>query len=77
MENKLRERQRKSYITMRTIYDVTMVILLLSVGVVMFFGEYMKLPMIADTDKVFRYFFGTICILYGSFRLYLVIKQDY
>lgn len=62
---------------MRTIYDITMVILLLGMAAVMFFGEYMKLSMIGDMDKIFRYFFGAICLLYGGFRLYLVTKQDY
>ena len=78
MENSYRDRQRKSYTFMRTSYDLTMVILLLGMAAVMFFGEHMKLAMfIENIDKTFRYFFGAICLLYGGFRLYLVIKQDY
>ncbi len=62
---------------MRSIYDVTMVILFIAMAAVMFFGEYMKLPMVGEWDKTFRYLFGTICLLYGAFRLYLVTKQEY
>ncbi len=77
MEKSFRERQRKNYTLMRSIYDVTMVILLLGMAVVMFFGEHLKIEIVADMDKTFRYFFGAICLLYGGFRLYLVTKQDY
>ncbi len=77
MEKSFRERQRKNYTLMRSIYDVTMVILLLGMAVVMFFGEHLKIEIVADMDKTSRYFFGAICLLYGGFRLYLVTKQDY
>mgnify|MGYP007069245099 CR=1 FL=1 len=42
MENEYRDRQRKSYIIMRVIYDLTMAILLLGMAVVMLFAEKLK-----------------------------------
>jgi hypothetical protein len=77
MDNPFRERQRKSYLRMRTIYDITMILLLLGMAVLMFFGPLMKIDFITDIDKLFRYLFGGLCVLYGGFRLYLAIKQDY
>ena len=77
MENDFREKQRKSYTLMRTTYDLSMAVLLLAMAVVMFFGDYFKIVQIIDTDKTFRYFFGGICLLYGSFRLYRGIKKEY
>lgn len=77
MDNRFRERQRKNYLRMRTIYDITMVILLLGMAVLMFFGSLMKIDFITDIDKLFRFLFGGLCTLYGGFRLYLAIKQDY
>lgn len=77
MENPYREKQRKSYVRMRIIYDFTMAIIILGMAIVMFFGPYIKITFVADVDKLFRYLFGGLCLLYGGFRMYLAIKQDY
>ncbi|MDE3143935.1 MAG: hypothetical protein KGL19_07260 [Bacteroidota bacterium] len=77
MENDFRDKQRKSYYVMRMTYDLTMAIFLLSMAAVMFFGDKFKIVQIMDVDKTFRYFFGSICLLYGGFRLYRGIKKDY
>ena len=77
MENPYREKHRKSYIQMRMIYDITMVILLLAMAFLMFFAPLLKIDFITDLDKLFRYIFGALCLLYGGFRLYLAIKQNY
>jgi hypothetical protein len=77
MDNPYREKQRKSYVKMRTIYDFTMALLILGVGIVMFFGPQLKIIFIQDVDKLIRYGFGGLCLLYGGFRMYLAIKQDY
>ncbi len=77
MENDFRDKQRKSYYVMRMTYDLTMAIFLLAMAAVMFFGDRFKIIQIIDIDKTFRYFFGSICLLYGSFRLYRGIKKDY
>ncbi|OIR12170.1 hypothetical protein GALL_64210 [mine drainage metagenome] len=77
MENDFRDKQRKSYSVMRMTYDLTMAVFLLGMAVVMFFGDRFKIIQIMDVDKTFRYFFGSICLLYGGFRLYRGIKSDY
>ena len=77
MDNPYRDKQRKSYVRMRTIYDATMSILILGMAVVMFFGPFLKISFIEDVDKLIRYGFGGLCLLYGGFRMYLAFKQDY
>lgn len=77
MENEYRDRQRKSYIIMRVIYDLTMAILLLGMAVVMLFAEKLKINKFIEIDLSFRYLFGAICLLYGGFRLYRAIKKEY
>lgn len=62
---------------MRMTYDLTMAVFLLAMAVVMFFGDRFRIIQIMDVDKTFRYFFGSICLLYGGFRLYRGIKKDY
>ena len=77
MENEYRDRQRKSYIIMRVIYDLTMAILLLGMAMVMLFAEKLKIDKFIEIDSSFRYMFGAICLLYGGFRLYRAIKKEY
>ncbi len=77
MENEYRDRQRKSYIIMRVIYDLTMAILLLGMAMVMLFAEKLKIDKFIEIDSSFRYMFGAICLLYGGFRLYRGIKKEY
>ena len=77
MENDYRERQRKSYTTMRTIYDVTMAILILGIGIIMLIGDKLGLEMILNFDPFMRYAFGALCILYGGFRLYRGLRKEY
>lgn len=77
MSSDYKERQRKSYTIMRMIYDLTMAILLLGMAIVMLFAEKLKVDRFIEIDTSFRYMFGAICLLYGSFRLYRGIKKDY
>lgn len=77
MNSDYKERQQKSYTIMRMIYDLTMAILLLGMAVVMLFAEKLKVDRFIEIDTSFRYMFGAICLLYGSFRLYRGIKKDY
>ncbi len=77
MENEFRDRQRKSYVIMRMIYDITMALLFIGMAVVMFFAEKLKIDKIITFDSTFRYMFGAICLLYGGFRLYRGFKRDY
>jgi len=77
METDHRDKQKKSYTLMRMTYDLTMAILMLGVAVVMLLAEKIKVMQLLEVDSMFRYFFGTICLLYGSFRLYRGIKREY
>lgn len=77
MNSDYKERQRKSYTIMRMIYDLTMAILLLGMAIVMLFAEKLNVDRFIEIDTSFRYMFGAICLLYGSFRLYRGIKKDY
>jgi uncharacterized membrane protein len=77
MEIDYRDKQKKSYTLMRMTYDLTMAILMLGVAVVMLLAEKIKVMQLLEVDSMFRYFFGTICLLYGSFRLYRGIKREY
>ena len=81
MENESRDRQRKSYVMMRTIYDTGMGAFILLIGIMIVFGD--KIGVVALTnlvsgiDPIMRYLFGSLCILYGGFRLYRGIKREY
>lgn len=77
MENNFEARKQKSYRLMRMTYDLTMAFLLLGMAAVMLFAAQMKIEQIASVDSYFRYPFGAICLLYGGFRLYRGLKQDY
>ena len=75
MENRERDRSRRSYNHFRRVYDISMALLFLSMGVAMFFMEKFKIDLVVTEDTGFRYFFGSICFLYGGFRLYRGVKQ--
>jgi hypothetical protein len=75
MENSFRDKQKKSYDTMRTVYNLTMGIIILGIGVVLLFNN--KLGMDLSIDPMMLYSFSGLCILYGSFRLYRGIKKNY
>ncbi len=81
MQEDFRERQRKSYILMRVIYDVTMAIFIIAMGIVMFFGDKFGNDVIKNLilslDSLMRYLFGGLCFLYGGFRLYRGIRHEY
>lgn len=75
MENSLRDKSRRGYSNFRRLYDISMAILFLGMGVAMFFLEHLSANLAVVEDTGFRYFFGSICLLYGGFRLYRGIKQ--
>lgn len=77
MEKDFRDKQRKGYVIMRTIYDFAMAVLILGMGLVVFFGERLRIPQLTGVDPMFRYLFGGVCLLYGGFRLYRGIKREY
>jgi uncharacterized membrane protein YfcA len=78
MENDFRVKQKKSYNVMRMSYDLTIAILLLGMATVMFFAAQLGIEQLTEKDNdFFRYFFGSLCLLYGSFRLYRGLKRNY
>jgi uncharacterized membrane protein len=78
MENDFRVKQKKSYNVMRMTYDITIAIILLGMSVIMLFADKLKIEQLTGKDNdLFRYFFGGLCLLYGSFRLYRGIKREY
>ncbi|MFY7899548.1 MAG: hypothetical protein ACOVNY_05140 [Chitinophagaceae bacterium] len=77
METDFREKQKKSFEVARMAKDITMALLILSMAVVMFFAKQLNLEGIAEFDKLFRYIFGGLCLLYGGFRMYRGVKRDY
>lgn len=70
-------KRAKRYRLSRTIYNIAMGILILAIGVVMFFGEKWNLTQITAYDPMIRYSFGALCIIYGAFRLYRGLKKEY
>jgi len=77
MENRYQQKRQKSITTMRTIMDATRAVIILGVGVVLFFGPKMGMQRIEEIDPLIRNLFGGISILYGAFRLYRSFKRDY
>jgi len=77
MENRYQQKRQKSMTTMRTIMDATRAVIILGVGVVLFFGPKMGMQRIEEIDPLIRNLFGGISILYGAFRLYRSFKRDY
>jgi hypothetical protein len=45
-------------------------------GLFLIFAEQLGFEM-ENFDKTFRYIFGGLCILYGSWRVYRGYKKDY
>ncbi len=66
---------------MRSIYDLGMGLLILSMGLFLLLGDKLKIDAIyrilISIDPLLRYIFGGMCLLYGSYRLYRGIKKDY
>lgn len=79
LNEKYREQHQKRYVNMRAIKDFVMAIIILSVGLIMFFGR--KFPALqnffAERDPLLLYIFGGLCLVYGIFRLYIALKRKY
>jgi len=76
MDNDFRNRQQKNYTTMRTVYNITVGILIIGIGLLMFFNDKVGLNLFEQFDKTMIYAFGVLCVLYGCFRLYRGIKKE-
>jgi hypothetical protein len=75
--NAPREKSERTYRIFRSIYDYTMATLILGCGVLMLGAKWFHLDMIINAGADFRYIFGSLCLLYGGFRLYRGINQMY
>lgn len=76
MENELREKRSKGYSAVRSVKDYTMGVLILAAGLYFVLGD--KAGFIMDNyDRGFRYMFGSICIVYGGWRIYRGYKKVY
>lgn len=65
---------------MRQVKDFTMSVLILLIGLLMFFGHKINAlkPIMENKDPLLINIFGGLCLLYGGFRLYRTITQkDY
>jgi len=72
-----REKSESSYRFFRRVYDFSMSTLILGIGGLLFSAKYFKMDMVLNIDNDFRLIFGTLCLVYGGFRLFRAIKQDY
>jgi hypothetical protein len=75
MENEEPDRRTKGYITMRTILDYGMGVMIFGFGV--FFIIAPKLGFDFGVDNFYRYFFAVLCIVYGGWRAYRGYKKNY
>ena len=77
MEN-FNERHRRKQLSFSSIISLVMAIVIICVGLTVFFGKYVGLQFVENTgiDKPMLYVFGGLCILYGGFRLYRSLTQD-
>jgi hypothetical protein len=76
MQNEPIDNKRKGYILMRSTLDYGMGVLYLAVGFFLIFPELLGFEM-ENFDKIFRYMFGGICIVYGVWRFYRGFRKDY
>ena len=69
-------REQKNINALEKVRHITMAILFVVVGLLCFIADKYNVQQLLQFDKVFRYIFGAICLLYGSFRLYRGIKKS-
>lgn len=75
-KDNLNERE-KGFIRMRSIMDYGMGLLWLGMGVFLIFIKYFDTGLEARFDDITMKAFGSICILYGLFRIYRGYKKNY
>ncbi len=76
MKNEYAEKRTRRFLTARSIMDFGMGILYLAVGLFIMFPQIIGFGM-EGFDKIFRYLFGGLCMVYGTWRIYRGIKKDY
>ena len=67
----------KSYLRMRSIMDFGMGLLWMGMGVFMIFVKKFNADLAARFDESTFKIFGSVCIIYGLFRVYRGYKKQY
>ena len=80
MERDYRQPQQKTGVQIRSAADLTRAVIILVIGIVMVVGDKFGIKalteMLESRDSLIRYLFGGLCLFYGGFRLYRVLKKD-
>ena len=76
MQQDFRDKEQRSFANLKMIYNISMGVLILAMGGVMFFADQLNLEQVANADASFRYLFGGLCLLYGGFRFYRGVKKE-
>jgi len=75
-KDQLSERD-KGYIRMRSLMDFGMGILWTGMGVFLFFSKELGTGLEANYGETSLRVFGSVCVLYGLFRIYRGIRKNY
>lgn len=79
MEREYRPPQQKTGLQIRSAADLTRALIILIIGIIMLLGDRFGIKalteMLQSRDSFIRYLFGGLCIFYGGFRLYRVLKR--
>jgi len=76
-EKEEQSEREKGYFRMRSIMDYGMGLLWAGMGIFMFFIERFSLDIAKQYDANTFKIFGTVCFIYGSFRIYRGYKKKY
>ncbi len=77
MDESIESKRAKRYRQSRSIYNIAMGLLILSIGVIAFFAEKWNLTTLSSYNPMIRNSFGVLCLLYGGFRLYRGLQKEY
>lgn len=75
MQNDQSEKRARNYITMRSVMDFGMGLIIFGFGV--FLSIAPRLGIEFNIEPFFRYFFAGMCIVYGAWRIYRGYKKNY
>jgi threonine/homoserine/homoserine lactone efflux protein len=70
-------KKRKQVSQMRSIMDYGMGILMILVGLFFLFHQTLKINIGNSSSSSLEKFFGVMCLLYGSWRIYRGYKKNY
>ncbi|MEO7209818.1 MAG: hypothetical protein ABIY35_02645 [Chitinophagaceae bacterium] len=77
MDESVETNRAKRYRQSRTIYNIAMGLLIISIGIIAFFAERWNLTTLTSYDPMIRNSFGVLCLIYGGFRLYRGFQKEY